>query len=148
MIKDDIQNAMFSSMKAGESVKVKALRYVLSEIKNAEIDKHAGLSDEETILLIQKEVKKRKEAIEMFRGAARVDLVTEEEKQVEVINEYLPQQLSEEELTKIIVEEITSAGANPHIGKIIGLVMAKTKGRADGATVARIIKQKIENSGK
>lgn len=148
MIKDDIQNAIFTHMKARNAVKVNALRYILSEIKNAEINKQSALTDEETIQVLQKEVKKRKEAIEMFRKAERVDLVVEEEKQVEAINEYLPKQLTEEELNKIINEELASTGPNPHIGKIIGMVMTKTKGCADGATVAQIIKQKIESPGK
>lgn len=94
MIKNDIRNTMFVRMKERKTTDVKALRFVLSEIKNAEIDKKADLTDEEIISLLQKETKKRKEAIEMFKKGNRMDLVTEEEEQVKVINKFLPQQLS------------------------------------------------------
>lgn len=143
MIKDDIQNAMYLSMKAGDSVKVKALRYVLSEIKNAEIDKKADLTDEEIISLLQKETKKRKEATQIFRKANRVDLVTDEEKQIEIINQYLPQQLTEQEINNIINTELAAIGANPHEGKLIGIIIARTKGKADGSLIAQLVKRRL-----
>ncbi len=144
MIKQNIQNAINIALKAGNKVELSALRFVMSQIKYEEIDKQEELTDEEVIFLMQKEVKKRKEAIEMFKKGNRDDLVKDEEAQMIVIQRFLPQQLTEEELRKIIDEVINSAGEERNMGKIIGLVMNKVKGKADGATVSSLVKQKFQ----
>lgn len=150
MIKDDIQKAVIVNLKKGKATEVKVLRFVLSEINYAEIDKQGQLTDEEAIALLQREVKKRKEAIEMFKKGNRDDLVKDEEAQLIIIGQYLPRQLSDEELNNIIEEIIQSIEDKSNMGKIIGLVMIKLKGQADGAKVAQLVKQKIflQNTGK
>lgn len=144
MIKDDIQKSMYESLKNGQQTELKVLRFSLSQIQYEEIDKQKELTDDEVIALLQKEIKKRKEAIEMFKKGNRNDLVTDEEKQIVVIGKFLPQQLSEEELKKIIDEVMSASPGEKNLGKIIGLVMGKTKGRTDGSIIAKLVKQKLE----
>lgn len=144
MIKDEIQKAVAVNLKAGKTTEVKVLRFLVSEINYAEIAKQGQLTDEEAVSLLQKEVKKRKEAIEMFRKGNRADLVTDEEAQLIIIGQYLPKQLSDEQLNKIVEETVQSVEDKSNIGKIIGQVMAKVKGQADGAKVAQLVRQKLQ----
>lgn len=143
MLKDEIQKTVNKNLKAGNVMEVKVLRFILSEIKYAEINKKSDLTDEEAIKLMQKEVKKRKEAIEMFKKGGRNDLVSDEEKQLIIINNYIPEQKSSDDLEKIIDEIITSSSDKSNVGRIIGMVMAKTKGEEDGALVASLVKKKL-----
>lgn len=144
MIKDDIQQQINSALKAGNKTELKALRFVMSQIKYEEIAKQKELTDEEVISLMQKEIKKRKEAIELFKKGNRDDLVTDEEAQIAVIQKFLPQQLSEAEVNRIVDEVLSSLGEEKNIGKAIGLVMAKVKRKADGSLVSSLIRQKLQ----
>jgi len=143
MIKDDIQQQINSALKAGNKTALKVLRFMMSQIKYEEIAKQKELTDEEVISLIQKEIKKRKEAIELIKKGKRDDLVTDEEAQIVVIAKFLPQQLSEYELNKIIDETVAGLAGERNLGRIIGVVMGKVKGKADGSMVADLVKQKL-----
>lgn len=143
MLQVTIQNDITAALKGGKQTELKVLRFVMSEIKYAEINKKQNLTDEEVIALLQKEMKKRQEAIEMFRKANRTDIISDEEAQIAVIQKYLPKGLSEQELSKIIDEIVEQNKSNPQMGKIIGAVMSQVKGRADGAKVAAIVKNKL-----
>jgi uncharacterized protein YqeY len=143
MIKEDISKAIISAMKAGNKTEVKVLRFIMSQIKYEEIAKQKELTGEEQVLLIQKEVKRRKEAIEMFKKGGREDIVADEETQVKILNKYLPEQLTEEELTLVIEEIITQYTGEINFGKVIAQVMQKTKGRTDGALVAGLVKKRL-----
>ncbi|OGG13647.1 glutamyl-tRNA amidotransferase [Candidatus Gottesmanbacteria bacterium RIFCSPHIGHO2_01_FULL_39_10] len=143
MIKQKIQDQIVVALKAGDKVRLDVLRFILSSIKYAEIEKQKELTDDEIVSLLSKEVKKRKEAIEMFKKGGRTEGIEKEEKQIVVINEFLPEKISQEELEKIISEVISSSGADPQMGKVIGTVMGKIKGQADGSEVARIVKEKL-----
>ena len=143
MIKQKIQDQIVVALKAGDKVRLDVLRFILSSIKYAEIEKQKELTDDEIVSLLKKEVKKRKEAIEMFKKGGRTEGIEKEEKQIVVINEFLPEKISQEELEKIISEVISSSGADPQMGKVIGTVMGKIKGQADGSEVARIVKEKL-----
>jgi uncharacterized protein len=143
MIKDNIQKKIIESLKKGDKTSVKVLRFILSEIKYAEIAKKSDLNDEETLVLMRKELKKRKEAVEMFRKGNRNDLVKDEEKQNEIIESYLPMSMSSSELRIIIKEILDSIPDKSNIGRIIGTVMGKVKGRADGAEVSKIVKEEL-----
>lgn len=147
MLRDDIQKDVISSLKAGKTADVKVLRFIMSEIKYAEIEKGNQLTDGEVVNVLQKEVKKRKEAIEMFRKGQRNDLVKDEEQQLIIIGRYLPGQISEKELNDIIDRIIISLDDKRNIGRIIGTVIAKVKGRTDGSVVARLVRQKLQESG-
>ncbi len=137
-IQDDLKLAMI----ARDEVKVLTLRLLLSEIKNSQIAKGVELSDEDILTTLQKEIKKRVEAAVGFRLGEREDAAVKEEAEASVLKEYLPQQLSDEELTKIVQETINEVGAKTvsDMGRVIGLVMGKVKGQSDGGRVSGIVK--------
>lgn len=143
MLRDDIQKAILIYLKERKKAELKALRFILSEIKYAEIAKQKELTDEEVITLLQKEVKKRKEAIELFKKGARFELVKDEEEQIKIIEAYLPVQMSQEEVEKIVEETLATIADTSNLGKVIGTVMAKVKGRIDGGIVAQLVRQKL-----
>lgn len=140
-IKTDLKNAQL----AREEIKVSTLRMLLSEIHNAGIQKGGELSDSDILPIVQREVKKRKEAAQGFRFGGREDSAGKEEAEAEVLFTYLPAQLSDEELTKIVEETINELGATSlaDMGKVIGAVMGKTKGQAEGGTVSALVKERL-----
>ncbi len=130
---------------AKDETKVSTLRLLLSEIKNAEIAKSTPLQDQDIISIIQKEVKKRKEAAEGFRKGGREESALKEEAELKVLEGYLPAQLSNEELTNIVESSINEVGAKSisDMGRVIGLVMSKVAGKADGGTVSALVKERL-----
>lgn len=144
MLKKDIENSIKRALKERNSDRLRVLRFILSQIKYKEIDKSSDLTDEEIVTLLLSEVKKRREAITLFKKGNRQDLVDREEKDIKVIKEYLPPPLSEEELKAIIDKTIKSVENNANPGKIIGQVLNQVKGRADGTTIARLVNEKIK----
>lgn len=144
---EKIQNDLKTAQLARDETKVSTLRLLLSEIKNAEIARgpaNAGLSDQDVISIIQKEVKKRQEAAAGFRSGNREEQAQKEEAELVVLKEYLPEQLSIQELTKIVQDTINEVGSERlDIGKVMGLVMSKVKGRASGNTVSEIVKERL-----
>jgi uncharacterized protein len=143
MLRDNIQNQVVLSLKSGDRISLKVLRFVLSEIKYAEIAKKADLTDDEIIILIRKEIKKRKDAIELFKKAKRDDLVDDEEKQLVILEKYMPKSISKEELIIIVDGTLNNLTDSSNVGKIIGMVMGKVKGQADGGEVAKIVKERL-----
>ena len=146
---DDIQNDLKQAQLARDEIKVSTLRLLLSEIKNAQIalrqSSGQAISDEQIISVVQKEIKKRKEAAVGFRSGNREESALKEEAEAKVLETYLPTQISVEELTKIVEETITELGASSvaDMGKVIGAVMGKVKGKTDGGSVSAIVKQKF-----
>ena len=145
-LQEDLKNAQL----ARDEVKVSTLRLLLSEIKNSEIalrqsSGQATISDEDVISVIGREVKKRKEAAVGFRSGNREDQALKEEEELAVLQSYLPSQLSNEELTRIVEESINELGATTiaDMGKVIGAVMGKVKGSAEGAIVSGLVKEKL-----
>lgn len=142
MLGKKIREDMIKSLKEGKKTELKVLRFVISEIKYEEIDKKRELTDEEIISLLQKELKKRKEAVDLFKKGNRDDLIKDEEDQIYIINRYLPEQMGEVEIVSV-VEDIIASSNEKNIGVLIGLVMLQLKGKASGSVVARIVKEKI-----
>ncbi len=140
-LQSDLKNAQL----ARDEIRVSTLRLLLSEIKNAEIAKGENLSDADIISVVQREVKKRKEAIAGFRSGGREEQAQKEEMEEVVLKSYLPVQLSTEELTKIVQESINEVGATSisDMGKVIGMVMGRVKGQAEGGTVSGLVKEKL-----
>ncbi len=139
-IQTDLKNAQLNR----DEVKVSTLRLLLSEIKNGEISKGESLSDNDVIGIIQRELKKRKEAAAGFRSGGREESALKEELEAKVLSSYLPAQISSEELTKIIEDTISLERPSlQDMGKIIRLVMEKVKGRADGGTVSALVKERL-----
>ena len=140
-----LQEEMKKAMKSGEKDRLSTIRMLISEIKKVQIDKKKDLTDEEIIQLLQRYAKQRKEAIQQYKKANREDLVEKEEKELKVVEEFLPEQLSEQEIENIVQETIEEIGASSlkDMGKVMKVVMEKVKGRADGSTVSKIVKQKL-----
>ena len=133
-------------MKGGDSFKVGTLRMVVSSIKNREIEKRAKSSDplteEEIMEVLRREVKKRRESIEIYGSAGRGDLKEKEELELKVIQSYLPAELTKEEVEHIVAEAM--AGGEKEFGKIMKAVKEVIGGRADGKLVSEIIKKHLE----
>lgn len=145
MLIDRLKNDLKEAMLAKDEVKVSTLRMLLSELNYAKIQKGQDLEDSDVISVVQKEVKKRKEAAEGFKKGGREDLAQKEEKEAQILTSYLPAQLSDEELEKMINEAISSTGASSmtDMGKVIGLVMGKVAGRVEGSRVSLKVKEKL-----
>lgn len=151
MLITDIQQQLKEAQLARDEIKVSTLRLVLSEMKNSQIQKGQNLTEGEIISVIQREVKKRKEAAAGFRQGGREEAAQKEELEMKVLESFLPQQLTNEELTKLVEDSLTELKAKGLInetgakgmqdmGKVMGSVMSKVAGRADGNTVSSIVK--------
>lgn len=145
MLKQKLQEDLKRAMLGREELKTSVLRLLLSAINYYEIQKELGYqaNDEDVISVIQNEVKKRRESIEMFKKGERQDLVDKETTELEILQTYLPEQLSNEEIKKLVIEIIKETGAKSiqDMGKVMGTLMSKVKGRADGTLVSQIVKE-------
>lgn len=147
MIKEEIQKAVINAMKGKRATELKVLRFVLSLLQYEEINKQKKLTDDEVIAVLRKEIRKRKEAIELFKRGKRQELVTDEEAQIKIIEQYLPQQMSEADLEKVVDNVMAvSEKSMANMGKLIGAVMEKVKEQADGARVALMVKKKLQST--
>ncbi len=128
-------------LKVLRSLKAKLLEREISERKEGE----ATLSDEQTIEVLMKAAKQRKESIEQFGEGGREDLVASEEAELEIINSYLPKMLSEEEVRDVAREKIEALGAEnmADMGKVMGVMMQELKGKAEGSLVSKVVKEEL-----
>ena len=145
MLRTELTEKLKAAMKAQDKIRLEALRYVLALVKNAEIDKHAELTDEELVKLVASEVKKRKEAIELYQKGDRPELAKKEKEEMEILQKYLPEQLSEEEIKKLVKAAIAKTGAKEQkdMGKVMAELVSKVKGKADGSLVSKIVKESL-----
>jgi hypothetical protein len=144
MIAKSLQQKIGEAMKAHDEVKTSTLRLLLSAFNYEQIDKQHELTEEEELVVIRREAKKRKEAIEMYKKAGASDRAAKEQEELKILQEYLPPEMNDAELSKIIEEaftQINPAGLGD-MGKVIGFVKGKAPG-ADGAKIAEIVKQKL-----
>lgn len=132
---------MKQAMKAGNKAKLGVVRYLRSQIKNYEID-HGEQDEAGLQQVVVKQVKQVKESIEEYTKAGRDDLVEAEQEKLAILQEYLPEQLSSDELKEIIKEVIESSDQT-EVGPIIGQVMAKVKNQADGSEVAKLVREQM-----
>ena len=136
-IKEEINNNLVKALKAKEREKASVLRGLLASLKNAEIEAKGELKNRQVIEVLQREVKQRKEAATDYKRGKREEIAEKEEAEVKIIKEYLPAEISEEEIeaeVKKAIEE-TGASSKQDLGKAMGIVMAKLKGRVDGSKV-------------
>lgn len=143
---DKVNEDLKVSMKARDEVRNNTLRQIKTAVMNTEIKKGKALGDEEIIEVIFSLAKSHNESIESFIKGSRSDLVVKEEQELLILKTYLPKQLSDEELKKIIGEAISKTGALSvkDMGKIMGCVMPQVKGKADGSKINLIVKQLLE----
>lgn len=145
--KEEIILLVLRQLSAAILNKEKEKRYKISkdkpELKEEELEKESQLTDEEVLDVVSSEVKKRKEAILEFGKGKRDDLVEKEKKELEILQKYLPEQLSEEEIKKLAKEAIEKLGASDqkNMGQVMAELMPKIKGRADGNTASKIVKE-------
>ncbi len=145
-LKEKLQEDLKSSMKNKDTVKKSVVTLIRAAIKQVEIDNRVELDDEAIMDIIVKQMKQRKDALEEFKKADRDDLVKETEAEIEIIKQYLPQELSENELLAIITDTISEIGASSikDMGKVMAAVNPKTKGRADGKLVSELVKKNLQ----
>lgn len=143
-LKSKLQSDLNDAIKSRNTVVAETIRMVLSAITNEEVagKEKKELSDAEVITVLTREAKKRREAAEAFEQGGRADRAAAERAEGEVIAGYLPEQLSEDDLNKLIVETIAAVGASgpSDMGKVMGALKAKVAGKADGALVSTLVK--------
>lgn len=145
-LKQTLTDNIKVAMKARELEKVKVLRNVQSVIKQIEIDRQTELTDTEVLEILQKQLKQRQESLNVFRDNGREDLAEKEQFEIDIINEYMPKQLSDDELAVLVNEEIATQGASSmqDMGNVMGALKAKTTGRADPAILSKLVKQALQ----
>ncbi len=136
---------MKSALKSGDTTRLETIRMLRAQLKNASLGKQEALPEQEVLAILAKEAKKRKESIDLYRQGGREDLVESETKELVIIEEYLPAALTEQEIDELIGNAIQQSGASgiSDMGKVMGLVMAQVKGRADGKMVQNRVRQKL-----
>jgi len=144
-IKPLIQEAVKSSMKSGDKEKTTTLRMAISEIKKEEIDKRSELSEQEVNAILQRMIKQRKDSFSQFSSAGREDLAQKEEREIETLSEFLPEQLSEEEINEIVSKTIINLNAETlqDIGKVMGSLKPELQGKADMSLVSKLVKENL-----
>lgn len=148
MLKQKIQEELKQAMLAKDVLKTSVLRLLLSAINYYEIQKGGAgyeATDEDVLQVIQKEAKQRRDSIEEFKKANRPELVDKETKELEMLQAYLPAQMGEDQIRKIVKQTINEIGAttNADMGKVMGALMPKIKGRADGGLVSKIVRESL-----
>ncbi|SRR5258708_4850376 len=146
-MQDKLQQDLKQAQLSKDETKVSTLRMLLSELNYARIQKGEELEEKEIITVVQKELKKRKEGAEGFRKGDKEEQALKEEAEAQVLTAYLPAQISDEELTKVVEESITNIGASSlqDMGKVMSLVMAKVGQGADGGRVSSLVKEKLQH---
>jgi hypothetical protein len=142
LLTNRIKEDMKACMKAGNKAKLGVIRLILAAIKQVEVDERIQLDNDRVILVLDKMLKQRRESIRLFADAGRHDLVAIEEAEVLVIQDFLPQALSEEEINAMVSDAVIESGAESvkDMGKVMGLLKAKMQGRADMSVVSAKIK--------
>jgi len=142
MLRQQIADEVVTAMKKHDTVRLGVLRYILSEIKNKEIDLKHELNDDEALEILRREVKRRTEAIEQFKKAGRTDIVENEQSELKIIETFLPQQMSDAEVEQA-VDRIYSSCQTIDFGSLMKSVMQELKGKADGKIISQKVRQKL-----
>ncbi len=144
-IKDRIYNDLKDAMRAKDAKKILILRMITAAIKQVEVDERIEVDETRMLVILDKMAKQRKESISQFEKAGRDDLVAQEQYELALIEQYLPEQLPEEEIKQLVNEAIASVGAEKmaDMGKVMAELKPKLQGRADMSAVSAIIKEKL-----
>ena len=146
-LKEKIKSDLKDAMKSGDNVARGVLRLLSSDIKNEEISLKKELVDDGVLKIIRKDIKRHKESIEQYKTGGRKDLAEQEEKEQEILEKYMPEQMSEDEIRKIVASiikklEVTDVS---DFGKVTGAVMREIKGIVDGNVVSKIVREELGN---
>ena len=141
-----IEEAVKSSMKERNKDRTSTLRMALSELKKEEIDNKTELSNEDSIKILQRMIKQRKESMSQFLNAQRNDLAEKEESEIVILQDFLPEQMSEEDINKLVIEAINETDAKElkDIGKVMGFLKTKIHGNADMGIVSKLVKENLQ----
>jgi uncharacterized protein YqeY len=144
-IQTKLLDDMKAAMKSGDKIRLETIRGLRSQIKNREIEKGEDLSQDDEIQVLMTASKRRRESIEQFKSGQRFDRAEEEQKELDIIQEYLPQQMTEQEITSLVDNVITelSASSTSDMGKVMGKIIPQVKGRADGKLIQKIVQHKL-----
>ena len=144
-IQSKLMDDMKIAMKAGDKTRLETIRGIRSQLKNFEIDKKQALTDDDEIQVLMSAAKKRKESIEQFLAVNRPERAKEEEKELKIIQEYLPEQMGKDEIISLIEQTIQEVGASApsDMGKVMGRIMSAVKGKADGKEVQKLVQEKL-----
>ncbi len=150
MLKQKIQDDLRAAMMARDEEKLSTIRMLKSALQYFEINKDGAgyeATDEDVMDVIGREAKKRRESIEMYGKGNRPELAEKEERELAILQSYLPEQMSEDELKKLIDDTITQTNTSTmaDMGKVMGALMSKTKGRADGNLVSKLVRDKLNS---
>lgn len=145
LIAEEINSKIKEAMKAREAVRLSTLKMLSSELHNAKINKMDSLTSEEELDVVKKEAKKRRDAIEAYEKAGRKESAQQEKEELDVLKEFLPEEMSESELTEIVLLAIkeSEASSMQDMGKVMALAMDKVAGRADGSKVSSIVRKSL-----
>lgn len=140
-----ITKELQAAMKAGDKTRVSVLRLLSSSVRNAEVDKKRKLTPEEMIEVVSREVKRREEAASEFAKGNRTDRAEVEKQEAEILREWLPEQLGEDQIRQLVEEAVAQTGASgpAEIGKVMAALMPKIKGRADGKVVSDLVRARL-----
>jgi uncharacterized protein YqeY len=144
-LKNQIIEDMKSAMKAGEKDRLKVVRLIMAAIKQVEVDKRIELDDAGVLSVLEKMVKQRRDSVEQFEKGDREDLASIERMEIEVLQAYLPEQLSADEIAALVDEVIAATGASGirDMGKVMGQIKSKAAGRADMGNVSATVKERL-----
>jgi uncharacterized protein YqeY len=142
---EQLQADMKAAMRDGDALRRDTLRMVIAAAQNAAKDKRAALTDEETLEVLGREVKKRRESIAAYQAAGREDLAAREQAEIDILAPYLPEQLTDDEIRALAREAVAASGATApkDIGRVMSVLMPQVKGRADGTLVSRIVNEEL-----
>lgn len=147
MLIDKLQEDLKTAMRAKDEEKLSTLRMLKSAIQYAEINKGVGYTatDEDILDVIGKEVKKRREAIDLYEKGGRPELADKEKRELELLQSYLPEQMGENEISVLVEQAITQSGASSmqDMGRVMGILMPQVKGKADSSLVSSLVRQKL-----
>lgn len=143
MLKNNLEQQMKEALKAGDQIRLSTLRLLLAAIKNEEIAQSREVTDEDVVTVVRRQMKQRRESVEAFRQAGREELARKEEAELAILNTFVPQQLSEEEIRQIVKEVLDQLPETErnNFGRVMGATMSKVKGKADGNLVAKVVKE-------
>jgi uncharacterized protein YqeY len=144
-LSEQLQADMKTAMRDGDALRRDTLRMVIAAVQNSAKEKREPLSDEEVLAVITKQVKTRRESIKAFQDAGRDDLAAKEQSEIDVLTPYLPARLDEDEVRALVVEAVASTGASSpkDMGRVMGALMPKVKGRADGKLVSSLVNEEL-----
>jgi len=144
-LKDLIKTQVTSSMKDGDKFRTTVLRMIVAEIQKIEIEEKSNLSELQITSILEKMIKQRKDAITQFEQAKRQELADKEKKEIVIIKEFLPEQMSEEEISKLVSQTISEVGANSmkDMGRVMGSIKPLIAGKADSGLVSQLVKKAL-----